>query len=257
MTTVLEDALGILHPIDQPPSRVISLVPSLTETLFELGAGDAVVGVTDFCIYPPEPTSALPRLGGTKNPKISRIRQLHPDLVYVNIEENLERHASAIGEFTRVFATEPKTVEDVSSLMLTLGRIHAKESVAHRWIEELRSELERVEVTRFTFICPIWKDPWMWCGGDTYVSALIEAAGGTNLFGDSVRYPAIDLVDALSRKPDIIFLPDEPYAFDQEEAEALQSRTKGRVVGPFPGHLVTWHGTRTLKGLRFVREAVG
>jgi hypothetical protein len=95
---------------------------------------------------------------------------------------------------------------------------------------------------KFTFACAIWKKPWMWCGGDTYVSNLIEAAGGTNVLRDQNRYPAINVGDI---RADVIFLPDEPYVFTEEDAAAIKH---ARVIGPFPGHLVTWHGSRTILG---------
>jgi ABC-type Fe3+-hydroxamate transport system substrate-binding protein len=100
----------------------------------------------------------------------------------------------------------------------------------------------------FTFAVPIWKKPWMWCGGDTYVSHLVAEAGGVNVLGDRSRYPAIDLADV---NAGVIFLPDEPYAFTAGDAAAIPN---ARVIGPFPGHLFTWHGSRTIRGLRFLRE---
>lgn len=255
--TAFEDRLGVRHDLSSAPRRVVSLVPSLTETLFDIGAGDCVVGITDYCLFPELETGRLPRIGGTKNPKVERIRDLEPDLVYVNVEENLERHAQRIAEFSPVFATEPRTVEDVCALIATLGTIHRVETEAARWSTAIHDEaLTARRAERFSFLCPIWKDPWMWCGGDTYVSALIEAAGGRNLLGNRDRYPAVDLGVALDLRPDVVFLPDEPYAFTTEDAVALGRSTTARMVGPFPGHLITWHGTRTLHGLRFVRDAV-
>src|ERR1041384_1208135 len=101
----MTDVLGRTHDFYQPPRRVVSLVPSLTETLFDLGAGGDVAGITDFCIFPPD--LPLPRVGGTKNPRVDEIRALAPDLVHMNLEENLRRHAEAIEEFARVFVSEP------------------------------------------------------------------------------------------------------------------------------------------------------
>ncbi|HEX3578098.1 MAG TPA: helical backbone metal receptor, partial [Thermoanaerobaculia bacterium] len=118
----MKDLLGRTFDFATPPSRVVSLVPSLTETLFDLGAGDAVVGITDFCIFPEG--IDRPRVGGTKNPRIDEIRALLPDLVYMNLEENIERHARMIEEFAPVFVTEPKSVDDVAALIATLGAIH-------------------------------------------------------------------------------------------------------------------------------------
>src|SRR5207237_5143058 len=108
--------------------RVVSLVPSLTETLFDLGAGDTVVGITDFCIFPEGLT--LPRVGGTKNPRIAEIRALRPDLVYMNSEENLRRHAAEIETFARVYVSEPKSVDDVAALIARLGEIHDSDASA-------------------------------------------------------------------------------------------------------------------------------
>jgi ABC-type Fe3+-hydroxamate transport system substrate-binding protein len=241
---ILRDALGREHDFHTPPRRVVSLVPSLTETLFDIGAGGAVAGITNFCIFPAN--LDRPRLGGTKNPRVEAIRALAPDLVYMNLEENLSRHAAQIAEFAPMFATEPKSVEDVRILIGMLGAIHRVD--VSSWMDGLKPVL----TTRsFTFVCPIWKSPWMWCGGDTYVANLIESVGGTNLLRDRERYPTIELEEVLALAPQIVFLPDEPYAFTAEDATLFEN-----AVGPFPGHLVTWHGTRTIRGLEFLRSAL-
>jgi len=246
----VKDLLGRTFHFATPPSRVVSLVPSLTETLFDLGAGDAVAGVTDFCIFPED--IERPRVGGTKNPRIDKIRSLSPDLVYMNLEENIERHAHAIDEFAPVFVTEPKTVDDVVDLIMTLGTIHRRSDRARTLTNALTNE--RAHIADFTFAVPIWKTPWMWCGGDTYVSNLVQSAGGRNVLGDCGRYPSLAIDDVLALRPDIIFLPDEPYEFSIADAREIRGP---RVIGPFPGHLFTWHGTRTILGLRFLRECLG
>jgi ABC-type Fe3+-hydroxamate transport system substrate-binding protein len=228
--------------------RVVSLVPSLTETLFALGAGEAVVGITDFCIFPEG--IDLPRVGGTKTPNIGRIRQLAPDIVYVNVEENLKKHADEIATFAKVIATEPKTIDDVAKLIEMLGANHGCEASAAELVAQVTGN--RQPATAFTFAVPIWKKPWMWCGGDTYVSNLVESVGGRNLLRDRQRYPTIELAEVLALKPDVVFLPDEPYAFTESDAEAIDAR----VIGPFPGHLFTWHGVRTIEGLRFLRASL-
>ena len=93
----------------------------------------------------------------------------------------------------------------------------------------------------------------MWCGGDTYVSALVEAVGGRNLLGDQTRYPAVELDDVVALDPDVLFLPDEPFAFSERDATEVSRVFGGRVIGPFSGHLFTWHGSRTIEGLRQLR----
>ena len=247
----IEDIRGRVFDFREPPRRVISLVPSITETLFDLGAGDAVVGITDFCIFPPN--LALPRLGGTKNPRVDEIRALEPDLVHMNLEENLRRHADAIETFAPLFVSEPKSVDDVAALIVELGALHGRRERGHELVERLDEERASLPKRAFTFACPIWKNPWMWCGGDTYVSRLVETAGGTNVLGDRLRYPHVELQDVLALQPEVVFLPDEPFLFTEEDADAIGGT---RVIGPFPGHLFTWHGTRTILGLRFLRQAL-
>jgi ABC-type Fe3+-hydroxamate transport system substrate-binding protein len=161
----------------------------------------------------------------------------------------VERHARQIEAFARVFVTEPKTVDDVGALITTLGAIHDRSDRA----TELNAEMarERGHVAPFTFAVPIWKKPWMWCGGDTYVSNLVESIGGRNVLREQMRYPTLPVEEVLSHRPDVVFLPDEPYAFTSGDAAEID---EARVIGPFPGHLFTWHGTRTILGLRFLRE---
>lgn len=246
----IHDVRGREFRFERPPRRVISLVPSLTETLFDLGAGDSVVAISDFCIFPPD--LDRPRVGGTKTPRVDEIRALAPDLVYMNLEENLKKHADAIESFAPLFVTEPKSVDDVATLIATLGAIHECDAAP------LLAQLQEARFTTapFTFLCPIWKKPWMWCGGDTYVSNLVESVGGRNLFRDRERYPTMDLDCALALEPDVLFLPDEPYVFSEEDAAEIGESSNARVIGPFPGHLFTWHGTRTILGLAFLRTAL-
>ena len=249
----MRDALGFEFTFSSPPARVVSLVPSLTETLFDLGAGEDVVGITDYCIFPPD--LDRPRVGGTKNPDVDAIRRLHPDLVHMNLEENLARHADEIRAFAPVFVTEPKSVDDVLQLFQQLGTIHSREQEADNLGHSL-SAARQFASRPFSFLCAIWKKPWMWCGGDTYVSNLISTAGGRNLLESESRYPIHDVSHALRLGPDLVVLPDEPYRFTDSDARSIEEQGARRVLGPFPGHLVTWHGSRTIQGLRFLREAV-
>jgi len=133
----------------------------------------------------------------------------------------------------------------VIALIAELGELYDRRERATELIDEMRHERDAMPKRSFTFACAIWKKPWMWCGGDTYVSNLIECAGGVNVLREEKRYPTRDIDDI---NADIIFLPDEPYAFTREDAAPLKN-----AIGPFPGHLFTWHGTRTTLGLRFLR----
>lgn len=248
---MIRDVRGREFAFDAAPPRVVSLVPSLTETLFDLGAGDDVIAVTEYCIFPEN--LALPRVGGTKNPRVDEIRALAPAIVHMNLEENLRRHAELIDEFAPVFVTEPKTVADVVELIEQLGVVHRREDKARELADQLREEIALAPSKPFTFAVPIWKKPWMWCGGDTYVSSLVSSCGGRNVLEERERYPSLSLEEVAALQPDVIFLPDEPYLFTHDDAKEIGFT---RVIGPFPGHLFTWHGTRTILGLRFLRETL-
>ena len=252
------DVLGRTHAFPQSPARVVSLVPSLTETLFDIGAGAALAAITDYCLFPEDAVGSLARIGGTKNPRVDAIRKLAPDLVYVNVEENLARDAEAIAAFAPVFATEPKSVAGVLHLLADLGRIHRRDEAAAEWRERISREIALAgkAARSFSFACAIWKDPWMWCGGDTYVSDLVATAGGSNVLAREARYPRLSLDEVVALDPAVILLPDEPYVFTEADSAAVRERFGGRVIGPFPGHLFTWHGTRTAKGLEFLRSVL-
>jgi ABC-type Fe3+-hydroxamate transport system substrate-binding protein len=147
-------------------------------------------------------------------------------------------------------------VADVRELVGILGDLHGREERSTEFIAAVYSQLASMPRQTFTFACPIWKQPWMWCGGDTYVSDLVTCAGGRNVLADRFRYPIVPIEEAMALRPDIIFLPDEPYAFTSDDREEIAKASGSRVIGPFPGHLFTWHGTRTLLGLRFLGEAL-
>jgi len=249
---VIVDARGKSIELLSPPRRVVSLVPSITESLFDLGLGGSVVGITDYCIFPSN--LALPRVGGTKNPGIELIRRLEPDLVYMNLEENLRKHAEEIETFAPVHVSEPKSVQDAATLIRSLGAIHARAGHAEAFALMLEREVSQTVEKSFSFACAIWKDPWMWCGGDTYVSDLITHAGGRNVLAGENRYPKRSVTEVIALDPDVILLPDEPYLFTKEDGKELLANGAKGVAGPFEGHLVTWHGTRTLRGLRFLRQ---
>lgn len=235
--------------------RVVSLVPSLTETLARLGTGSVISGITSYCAHPRALTARLPHVGGTKTPRIDLIRSLEPDLVHMNLEENLREHAEEIGRFAAVFVSDPSSVDDVDELLQTLGLLHhvtpAAESLRAE-LSDVREQARRLDRT-FTFAVPIWKKPWMWCGGDTYVSRLVEAAGGVNVLRHAARYPSVEPEEIAAMKPEVIFLPDEPWRFTEEDRADVEG-SGSAVVGPFPGDLFTWHGARTIEGLRFLVE---
>ena len=184
------------------PRRIVSLVPSLTEALFVLGLGERVVGVTEWCVHPAEGVAPLTKIGGTKNPDIDAVLALRPELVIANREENRRRDVERLeAAGIRVWVTNPRTVRDGIALLGALADLGAPEERRRAVVDSAMLALTRAEQERFEqrvrFVCPIWRDPWMVVGDDTYAHDLITLCGGENLFAgvSERRYPRVTLAE--------------------------------------------------------------
>jgi ABC-type Fe3+-hydroxamate transport system substrate-binding protein len=240
--------------------RIVSLVPSLTESLFVLGMGSRVVGVTDWCIHPEEAVAGLPKVGGTKNPSLSRVLELEPDLVIANQEENRERDVTRLrAAGVEVWVTYPRTVADAVTLLRELA-LSAPSAVAGPIVAEVEGAFAaaraRPHPVRPRVFCPIWKRPWMAVGADTYAHDLLTLCGGANVFADrdERRYPIVDEAEIVAARPDVVLLPDEPYAFGAPDVEELAAMSipaaaNGRIHC-LDGTWVSWYGPRIGRALR-------
>ena len=255
----LTDALGREHVLAAPPQRIVSLVPSLSETLFALGHGERVVGVTDYCVHPAEAVAHVPRVGGTKNPVVRRIIELTPDLVLANKEENRRRTVEQLeAAGIPVFVTYARTLHAALEEIAVLGRLVARESVAAeimaRIEEAWASARARVRDPRPAVAALVWKAPYMVVGGDTFAHAMLVESGGRNPFATSgARYPRVDRAQLERARPDVILLPTEPYAFGpSDRTELLEfdcpAAREGRIH-IVEGELLTWYGPRMARAL--------
>lgn len=245
--------------------RIVSLVPSLTESLFALGLGDRVVGVTDWCIHPAAEVAKLPKVGGTKDTDVDAIVALAPDLVVANHEENTKRVVDRLeAAGLRVWVTYPRTVQEGAALLRQLGqRLGALPQSMRDVVDPVDAEIEAALAARpaapARVFCPIWRDPWMTIGRDTYVHSMIELVGGANVFADHSdrRYPRVGLDEVVAAAPDVILLPDEPYAFGPRDVAELAElgRRSGRAwrIHCVDGTWVSWYGPRIRPALRGLR----
>ncbi|WP_152031781.1 helical backbone metal receptor [Longilinea arvoryzae] len=267
----------------QSPRRVVSLVPSMTESLFELGFGSSVIGVTDYCNSPAEKTSGLPRVGGPKNVDLGCVLSLSPDLIIANQEENSRAIVeSMIASGLPVWVTFPKTVRESLDDLWTLARAFRSKSAALqlRLLEDSLklTELGMAETPTKRYFCPIWQDIepdgtmwWMTFNRETYSNDLLRILGGENVFSDrtrryplaanlgfaaaeetgerDVRYPIVTAADIQAAGPEIILLPSEPYDFQPADLQRMMAlfpdapAVKDRHIHRLDGSLVTWHGT--------------
>jgi ABC-type Fe3+-hydroxamate transport system substrate-binding protein len=255
---------GLPIRLGEVPPRVVSLCPSITETLVSIGGLPHLVAATRYCVRPKGMLWGLPRIGGTKSPDIGRILDLKPDLVFANEEENRREDVEKLKEQgVAVDVTFPRKVADVPPTIRGWGRRLGGESMAQA--EALASRVEKelslleseTRASRFPFAYWIWRDPWMTVSDDTYVADLLRLGGGSNVFGsEAARYPTASPQQAVARGARAHFFPSEPYPFRPEKHEALARRLFG-VEGTFffvPGDDYCWHGARTLDGLARIRE---
>jgi len=240
--------------------RVVSLCPSITESLVALDAANALVGVTRYCIHPREALAGIPRMGGTKNPDLAAIRAAKPDLVFCNSEENREEDISVLRRDFAVDVSHPRTVEEIPGLLRHFGTLTGKEREAEEISLKVEQALERVDSeARFRFVYLIWKDPWMTVGPRTYIADLLRHAGGVLSLeeknGEGPDYPATDESAIVACAPDVLILPDEPYRFRERDAAFWRERlpASSRVV-LVPGDDFCWHGVRTMRGIAAARR---
>lgn len=278
---------------DHPPQRVVSLVPSVTESLIDLGFGETLVGITDYCTHPADKVGEKTRVGGTKTPNIETIKGLNPDLVVGNPEENTRQSIEALaGSGIPVWLVFPKTVQDgLDMLRQFLALYHTDRPVM--MINTLQMGLDYAisaasAQPEVRYFCPIWVqqydgvDWWMTFNDDTYPADLLKKLGGRNVFSDRTRkhplaadlgfeeakpregrddrYPRLTADEVIDAQPDLILLPDEPFRFQEEHRQTLLhllSETPAvqinRVIF-MDGSLLTWYGTRLGKALQVLPE---
>ena len=258
----ITDDLGFRLELKSPPRRVISLVPSWTETLFAIGLGNEVVGVTKFCVAPADAVASIAKIGGTKNPDLRAIAKLQPDFVIANAEENRREDVEKIrDQGVAVFTTYPKTIPGAVESILKLGKALGKEGEANAMAREIVRNVSGIEASvgvwsklPFRVFCPIWKNPWMAFNADTYAHDVLRMLGFNNIFASAgERYPTTTLAEAIARKPDIVLLPDEPYEFkdrDVEELKKLLPAALARRVMIVSGRDLHWYGVHMVKGLQ-------
>ena len=242
------DQLGNKVRIPFPPQRIISLVPSQTELLFDLGLDENIIGLTKFCIHPLEKIKSKTRIGGTKKFNLDLIRGLKPDLIIGNKEENYPEGISALQQEFPVWMSDIITLPDAYTMMNELARITDREEVGMKMVNEIKSRFNSIvpltKSNRVAYL--IWKDPYMAAAPGTFINEMLQVCGLTNVFSDQTRYPEISLEDIIAAKPDLLFLSSEPYPFAEKHVEEFQSHLPNSKVVLVDGEFFSWYGSRLL-----------
>ncbi len=267
MSSKRQDAVGVWHDaIDGAAPRIVSLVPSITELLCDLGLAPYLVGRTGFCIHPHEVVQHIPKIGGTKDVNIEKIRRLKATHLIVNIDENEKPCVEQLAQFVpHVIVTHPQTLEDNVGLFDLLGGIFNAEERAQQLTEQfhaakaaLQNSLPSPLVPQRVLYC-IWKDPWMTVSGSTYIANMLSQIGWQVVHGGDrsgeKRYPVFTWSDQLVQDVDLVLLSSEPYRFTEIHVDALEQQC-GKPVMLVDGEMMSWYGSRSIAGIYYLKKLI-
>ena len=254
----LQDQIGISHTFVKTPKRIVSIVPSITELLCDLGLEPNIVGITKFCVHPYHLKSTKNTIGGTKKVNYDKIRALKPDIIIANKEENTIEMVTELKTICTVWVTNIIKIEDNLKMITDFGQIFNCRTEATKLEDKLNFAL--INFQEFMKGKPflkaayfIWKNPYMVSGGDNFINELLQLNHFTNIFADRGRYPEIE-IEKLQQEgdPEVIFLSSEPYPFKEEDAFEIGRFTHHAKVIFVDGEMFSWYGSRLIKAFAYM-----
>ncbi len=258
----MRDALGRELVLERPPRRIVSLVPSLTETCYAMGMGGRIVGATEFCVFPPD-ARAIPRVGGTIAVSAEKVAALMPDLVLASADENRRPQVEELERLgLPVFVTFPKTLPEVLDMIDDVGRILGVAAAAVSVTGPIRRRVARLEARVKGRDCVsavylVWRDPWMAAGADTYIDDILRRAGGENAAARCEgRYPPMTSDAMRDLHPEVVLLPSEPYPFSETDADDVRRAVPQARVVAVDGEPINWAGPRIADGLELLASSL-
>lgn len=254
-----KDPIGKHHTFKTSPKRIVSLVPSQTELLYDLGLEDAIVGITKFCVHPIHFKATKTIIGGTKNVNFEKVKTLYPDIIIANKEENTKEIVEELSCICPIIVTDIFTIEDNLQMILDFGKLFSKRTEAQKWYDKINFAYQ--EFQNFIKDEPskkvayfIWKNPYMVAGKDTFINSLLELNHFENIYKDIGRYPEIELKKIrLEGDPDLVFLSTEPYPFKDEDAFEIGRFTHHAKTIFVDGEMFSWYGSRILKSFDYFK----
>lgn len=252
-----KDQLGYTISLDKTPRRIVCLVPSLTELLVDLDLEENIVGVTKFCVHPSYIRKTKTIIGGTKTLKIDKLKQVKPDFILCNKEENTKDMVATCKEIAPTYVSDINSIEDTITLIKALATIFkcTKESTFLQdrlttFINNFTALPSTKKVVYF-----IWKDPWMVAGANTFINHLLELNGFSNVYANTSRYPEIDLQSLQKVKSiDYFFLSSEPYPFKEKHLSFLKTEFPNTKMLLVDGEFFSWYGSRLLKAFDYFKK---
>lgn len=242
------DQLGNRIRISYPPQRIVSLVPSQTELLADLGLSDRVVGITKFCVHPEDWKRSKTIIGGTKNFDFDRIRSLQPDLIIGNKEENYIEGIKTLSAQFPVWMSDIVTLSDALSMIRNVGEITNTTFKAERIASDIADSFTGpMKLPALKTLYLIWKSPWMAAAPGTFIHEMMRLSGLVNCFDKQTRYPELSTEQIQRINPELILLSSEPYPFKERHTEELQLLCPKAKILLVNGEMFSWYGSRLLK----------
>lgn len=277
------DQLNNFIKIPSPPERIVSLVPSQTELLFDLGLNKEVIGITKFCIHPTEWFRSKQRIGGTKTVNINLVKKLKPDLIIANKEENVKEQIEQLRQIAPVFVSDIDTLEKALEMIKSIGQLVGKQDTANELVTNIEKAFkqlipvkQRLQTAYF-----IWKNPYMAAGGDTFIQDMLNYCGFANIFQNVNRYPEVfvekclisnvqQLINNRISSPDsdennvnpstvncqLLLLSSEPYPFKQKHIDELQLQLPDCKILLVDGEMFSWYGSRLLYAAQYFTNLI-
>lgn len=242
------DQTGHTIYLETTPKRIISIVPSQTELLADLGLEEEVTGITKFCVHPENWFRNKKRVGGTKNLNLELIASLRPDLIIANKEENDKKQVEELAGHYPVWISDIANYNDALAMIMQVGKLTNKENTACRIIDQIKLNFSLLPPLDFKIRVAylIWKNPYMTVGSDTFIHSMLEKIGFENAFKDLNRYPEITIGMLEERNTDLIMLSSEPYPFRQKNTEEMQQLLPKAKIVLVDGEIFSWYGSRML-----------
>ena len=242
------------------PKRIISLVPSQTELLFDLGLDEEVVGITKFCVHPQQQFKIKPKVGGTKKYNFEKIKALQPDLIIGNKEENDQSQIEALAKEYPVWMSDISTFEEALDMIFFVGEMVNKVPQAEQLLEKILLAFHAVQSnipfgkSQLSVAYFIWQNPIMVAASQTFIHEMLEMAGFKNAFENKIRYPQITIEELKTADPQVIFLSSEPYPFKEKHVAEMQSVFPNAIVQIVDGEMFSWYGSRLVRAADYFME---
>jgi ABC-type Fe3+-hydroxamate transport system substrate-binding protein len=244
---------------DTTPRRLISLVPSITELLFDLGLENRMVGCTKFCIHPPQATQSLPSIGGTKKIDIDKIMDLRPDLIIGNKEENTKEDIEQLATLAPVWVSDVNTIDDALKMISCIGIMTDTMALSNKMVSDISESFDRIQPysknIRAAYL--IWKKPWMVAASNTFIDDMMKWAGMENVFKQKNRYPEISLDELNAIHPEVVLLSSEPYPFSITHIDEISAFLPEAKIITVDGTFFSWYGSRLTHAANYFTELNG